>query len=61
MKVFAIKDTGMCGASKDMNGYKKYGKAGNCKNGVGAPWVNDVYRILHPILHGGMNFKFFPF
>ena len=55
MKIFVVQAGGWCGASKDVNGYKKYGKTGGCQNGVGGGYTNDVYGILHPILHGGMS------
>ena len=48
MKIFTIQDGGTCRASKDLDGYKKYGEANNCKNGKGGGWGNDVYIILHP-------------
>ena len=49
MVIFAVQNGGWCAAAGNLNGYRKYGKAGNCKNGKGGPWANDVYRITNPI------------
>ena len=49
MIIFAVQNGGWCAAATNLNGYRKYGKAGNCKNGKGGPWANDVYRITNPI------------
>ena len=49
MIIFAVQNGGWCAAAGNLNGYRKYGKAGNCKNGKGGPWANDVYRITNPI------------
>jgi len=46
--LFAVQDGGWCAGSSNLNGYKKYGKATNCKNGKGGGWANDVYRITNP-------------
>ena len=46
MVIFAIQDGGWCAAAKDFKGYRKYGKANNCKNGKGGGWANNVYRII---------------
>jgi hypothetical protein len=51
MRIFAVQHGGWCAASKDLNGYKKYGKANNCANGKGGGLANDVYLISHPKLH----------
>ena len=48
MKVFAVQHGGWCAAAKDLNGYKKYGKATNCNGGKGGGWANDVYQIMAP-------------
>ena len=45
MVLFAVQHGGWCAGAKDLNGYKKYGKAGNCKDGKGGPSTNDVYQI----------------
>merc|ERR1712072_872337 len=50
-RIFAIQDGGWCAASKNLNGYKRYGKANNCARWKGGAWANDVYLILHPIVH----------
>ena len=44
-KVFALQAGGWCAGSADARGYKKYGKANNCKAGKGGGWANDVYVI----------------
>merc|ERR1712168_1679350 len=49
MVIFAVQNGGWCAAAGNLNGYRKYGKASNCKNGKGGPWANDVYRITNPI------------
>ena len=49
MIIFAVQNGGWCAAATNLNGYRKYGKASNCKNGKGGPWANDVYRITNPI------------
>ena len=49
MVLFAVQNGGWCAASENLNGYKKYGKSGKCRNGKGGPWANDVYRIRNPI------------
>merc|ERR1712072_366043 len=51
MRIFALQDGGWCAASKDLNGYKKYGKANHCRNMKGGGWANDVYLILNPKLN----------
>ena len=48
MKVFALQNGGWCAGSKDLNGYKKYGRSKICKKWKGGPWTNDVYQILKP-------------
>ena len=47
--LFAVQNGGWCAAAGNLNGYKKYGKSGKCRNGKGGPWANDVYRIRNPI------------
>ena len=49
MVLFAVQNGGWCAAAVNLNGYKKYGKSGKCRNGKGGPWANDVYRITNPI------------
>ena len=49
MVLFAVQHGGWCAGAKDLNGYKKYGKAGNCKDGKGGDLTNDVYQITNPI------------
>ena len=49
MIIFAVQHGGWCAAATNLNGYRKYGKASNSKNGKGGPWANDVYRITNPI------------
>ena len=49
MVLFAVQNGGWCAAAVNLNGYKKYGKSGKCRNGKGGPWANDVYRIRNPI------------
>ena len=49
MIIFAVQHGGWCAAANNLKGYRKYGKATNCKNGKGGPWANDVYRITNPI------------
>ena len=49
MVLFAVQNGGWCAAAGNLNGYKKYGKSGKCRNGKGGPWANDVYRITNPI------------
>ena len=49
MVIFAVQNGGWCAAANNMNGYRRYGKATNCKNGKGGPWANDVYRITSPL------------
>ena len=49
MVLFAVQNGGSCAAAGNLNGYKKYGKSGKCRNGKGGPWANDVYRITNPI------------
>ena len=63
MIIFAVQNGGWCAAATNLNGYRKYGKASNCKNGKGGPWANDVYRITNPIkpaLPKGMIILFIP-
>jgi hypothetical protein len=43
MKIFAVQDGGWCAADNNLNSYNKYGASGNCRNGKGGPWANDVY------------------
>ena len=45
MAIFSVQHGGWCAGGKDLNGYKKYGKSDECKDGKGAAWANDVYRI----------------
>jgi hypothetical protein len=45
MKVFAVQDGGWCAADNNLHSYNKYGGSGNCRNGKGGPWANDVYQI----------------
>ena len=45
MKIFAVQDGGWCAADNNLNAYTKYGADGNCHNGKGGPWANDVYQI----------------
>ena len=45
MVIFAVQNGGWCAAANTLGRYRKYGKAGNCKNGKGGPWANNVYRI----------------
>ena len=45
MKLFAVQDGGWCAAAKDFSSYAKYGRSGNCRNGKGGGWANDVYQI----------------
>jgi hypothetical protein len=45
MKIFAVQDGGWCAADNNLNSYNKYGSSGNCRNGKGGPWANDVYKI----------------
>ena len=33
------------GAKGGLITYNKYGSSGNCRNGKGGPWANDVYKI----------------
>ena len=49
MIIFAVQNGGWCAAATNLNGYRKYGKANNCRNGKGGAWANDVYRITNPI------------
>ena len=49
MIIFAVQNGGWCAAATNLNGYRKYGKAANCRNGKGGAWANDVYRITNPI------------
>jgi len=46
--LFAVQAGGWCAGASNLNGYKKYGKATNCRNGKGGGWANDVYRITIP-------------
>ena len=50
-KIFAVQHQGWCAAAKNLKGYRRYGRAKNCKNGKGGGWANNVYLILHPIVH----------
>ena len=47
--VFALQYSGMCMGMRGSMRYQKYGKATTCKDGEGARYANDVYRI------GGKN------
>ena len=49
MVIFAVQNGGWCAAANNMNGYRRYGKATNCRNGKGGAWANDVYRITSPL------------
>ena len=45
--VFAVQASKACFTAPDAEStYKKYGPATNCKDGVGGPWANDVYKIV---------------
>ena len=46
MVIFAVQDGGWCAAAKNLKGYRKYGRAKNCKNGKGGGWANNVYQII---------------
>jgi len=48
LMLFAVQDGGWCAGASNLNGYNKYGKATNCKNGKGGGYANDVYRITNP-------------
>ena len=58
-RIFAIVHGGKCLASNDLNRYKRYGKANNCRNFKGGFWSNDVYLILQPLVHES-KFLFLP-
>ena len=45
MVIFAVQNGGWCAAANTLGRYRTYGKAGNCKNGKGGAWANNVYRI----------------
>jgi hypothetical protein len=45
LKYFAIQHNGWCAASNDLIGAKRYGPAGNCSNGKGGGWANDLYQL----------------
>ena len=45
MVIFAVQNGGWCAAANTLARYRRYGKAGNCKNGKGGAWANNVYRI----------------
>ena len=45
MVIFAVQNGGWCAAANTLARYRTYGKAGNCKNGKGGAWANNVYRI----------------
>ena len=46
MAIFAVQNGGRCAGDNVLSGYKKYGRASNCKDGKGGSWANDVYRII---------------
>ena len=48
IKIFAIHRGGMCLASNDLNRYKTFGKANDCRDSKGAYSAKDVYLILQP-------------
>ena len=45
LNVFAVQNGGWCAGSKSTSGYKRYGKAKDCKNGKGGPGQSDMYLI----------------
>ena len=43
---FAIQDGGQCFGDKTAGStYMKYGRGDGCRNGKGAAWRNDVYKV----------------
>ena len=45
--VFAVQAIDWCFTAADAEQtYQKYGRADNCKNGIGGDWAQDVYKIV---------------
>lgn len=44
-KIFAIQNGGQCFSGPESKNYKKYGPSDKCRNGVGGPLANDVYKL----------------
>lgn len=44
-KIFAIQNGGQCFSGPVTRNYKMYGSSEKCKNGVGGPSANDVYKL----------------
>uniref|UniRef100_A0A6P8IV93 Neurogenic locus notch homolog protein 1-like n=1 Tax=Actinia tenebrosa TaxID=6105 RepID=A0A6P8IV93_ACTTE len=44
-KIFAIQNGGQCFSGPLTRNYKTYGSSEKCKNGVGGPLANDVYKL----------------
>jgi len=45
-RYFAVQDQTQCFVTDDSTSYKQYGKAVNCKNGLGGAYKNDVYQVI---------------
>ena len=43
--LFSVQHGGQCFASRGGKMYQQYGRTTRCRNGKGAGWANDVYRI----------------
>jgi C-type mannose receptor len=50
--MFGLQNNGECWSGKDIElTYSKYGESGNCKDGLGGAWANDVYSISEWNIH----------
>ena len=44
--VFALQDGGLCFSGPDaVTAYKMYGISRDCRNGLGGPYANSVYKL----------------
>ena len=63
-KVFAVQAGGECFTAGNAHAtYRKYGRAGNCRNGKGGGWAQNVYTVgrgLNPRTEGKLECLTFP-
>ena len=47
LQIFAVQNGHECwsGLKESDKSYNKYGESPKCKNNLGGPWANSVYRI----------------
>ena len=57
--VFGIQNGVECWSGPNAaDDYNKYGTSTKCRNGLGGPWANDVYRVtIGKVLNSFISFK----